>query len=273
MGRKYILAAVLSILASKATADPIFMSSHRKIDDVSATPFLESQGFINSFDAKLLKQESAPKSIFLFNVNVNDKNSAAAIDELSNYAAIQKQFKPSENTYSTPYVKEASTKDFNRKLLNTIGDKNYIVSEVPLKDFSFENVNELSKSGNKVLSVSHINTKDLPKLNNLLSNYQNTHAKNIEHDHVIVLKFTEDSANAVQNLVDTRILAGDTPVKQTVGITDKTAQPIGIRGGAFAGIIIVIFLTIFLYIAFGVMQEIKTPAKFYKETLQIGKEH
>jgi hypothetical protein len=294
MARSIILVTALVSLIIGSFADPIFLLSSKKIDDASNNVFLDTKSFTNLLDQKFLQSQAVPNNIYIFNVKLNNaeyiQNPALILKELRSYPSLKNSFGVSPNTFSSMYVQDALSNDFKDQVISTIQKSDFETLNTDLKDFNFESVKSLKKtSGKNVLNVVDVSASELKLLDSLFHHLYANFGHTSRQNHLIILKFTDNSANAAPStlLQTARVLqdVGDvvanpdkdnentdteTPAKPVAPVTGDS---IGISPAGFTGYIVAIFLFLSVVAGFQIMADVKSPSRFYKDTLQIGKEH
>jgi len=233
---------------------------------------------------KALQTENLPNNVFVFNINLHDKkylqNPSLLLKEIARFPSLHKYFQASHNTFSSVYVKDALTKSFNAEVLKTIQQKGFQLFQLPLRSFSFERVKNLKQATNQsVLCVAEVSMRDLANLDHIFHNSFSSFGISSRNNFLVVLKFTDVSDNVAADLLNLsgRVLEGEeTPAPENpetpAPTTPKATSEIGISPAGFSGFITAILLAIALYTCNQFLNEIRTPTRFSKEPLVIGKE-
>lgn len=297
MSKLTVFGICLALSFISAFADPIFLLSSHKIEHISDNVFLNQNSFTDLLNKKFLQTEELPNNIFVFNVKLNDKeyvqNPSLILKELSRYPSLQNRFGASSNVFSSAYVKDALSHEFYENILSALEKSNYHTFETPLNEFTFEAVRNVKRNANKnVATIVNVPTSELVQLDDLFHNLYSGFTQVSRNNHLIILKFTdntpmlptvlagikttermlqEGTAEEPAPTSDDAESAGTTTT--STGSATATATAIAISSAGFAGYVISIFGIIAIYLGFQIMMNIKAPSRFYKDQLQIGKEH
>jgi hypothetical protein len=278
MAKFSIVILSLALLFVSTFADPLFLLSSQKIGDLSDNVFLDTQGVNDLLNNKILGTESAPNAVFVFNVKIQDKkyleNPSLLVKEVSQYSSLKNTFKASANTFSSLYVKDAFTKNFNNEILNTLKTKEYELIHLPLRNFNAAAVKEFkATTEKKILSVNELSLNELKGLDQFFQQHFASFAALSHNNYLVVLKFT-DATDANAQVVNNIQLSGRMLEETTTTTTTAAgATLISISPAGFAGYVIAVILALFLYGAVEIMKSVRSPNGFNKTNLLVGKEH
>lgn len=302
MNKLFVFGLCLAFCFVSTLADPIFLLSSGKIEHISNNVFLSQGAFIDTLNKEFLQSGEVPNNIFVFDVKLNDKkfieNPSLILKRLSEFPTIQNRFGASPYVFSSLYVKDALSHGFSEEMLSAIEKSNYHKYQTTLHEFNFENVKNARRNNNKnIVSIIELPISQLAQLDDLFHQSYIAFGQISRNNHLIILKFTDNtpliptvlaSVKVTERMLqdedpaaepaaeepattETPEAAAGTPAATTTG--DVTPQPIGISPGGFTGFVISIFGIIAIYIGFQIMNGIRSPSRFYKDQLQIGKEH